>query len=220
MSKESKYSGVMPLVTQSDPGTENFGVANSHTMLCQWAHYSIDGCFESLLDHGVKQDWYNSDNTLQVMIFRWVFILWLQRKLDSYQDRINHTAKRRDQNKSAEDFSALDFKSRRLLVIVFEQQTLNLGTLCLISCKGDKDLPLLQEHRDLPFHEETTGYYYMGGVHGGLGLNDGHHQLLYGLTQEDKPDVSHEADANVTGLDNAGLVVWEFSDEDEDMMYE
>ncbi|KAG1784917.1 uncharacterized protein HD556DRAFT_1451231 [Suillus plorans] len=56
------------------------------------------------------------------MIFRWVFIPWLQRELDSYQDRINHTAKRRDRNKvlphgvpeliyrSAEDFGALDFK--------------------------------------------------------------------------------------------------------------
>jgi hypothetical protein len=60
------------------------------------------------------------------MVFRWVFIPWLQRELDSYQDRINHTAKRRDRNKvlphgvpeliyrSAEDFGALDFKVRTI----------------------------------------------------------------------------------------------------------
>lgn len=40
------------------------------------------------------------------------------------------------------------------------------------SSEGDEDLPLLQEHRDLPFHEETNGYYYMGGVRGGLGLGE------------------------------------------------
>ncbi|KAG2739150.1 hypothetical protein P692DRAFT_201678111, partial [Suillus brevipes Sb2] len=142
--------GHMPLVTQSDPGTENFGIANGHTMLRQWYDPSLQGTlqhrwmqtkknvmpeiawsqlrrrftlgFESLLDHGVEQDWYDSDNTLQVMVFRWVFIPWLQHELDSYQDRINHTAKRRDCNKvlphgvpeliywSTEDFGALDFK--------------------------------------------------------------------------------------------------------------
>ncbi|KAG1735512.1 hypothetical protein EDB19DRAFT_1638381, partial [Suillus lakei] len=61
------------------------------------------------------------------MVFRWVFIPWLQRELDGYRDRINNTAKRRDRNKagtfnilphgvpsliydSPEDFNALDFK--------------------------------------------------------------------------------------------------------------
>ncbi|KAG1774631.1 hypothetical protein EV702DRAFT_1047582 [Suillus placidus] len=266
--------GHMPLVTQSDPGTKNFGIANGHTMLRQWAHYSIDGCFESLLDHGVEQDWYDSDNTLQVMIFRWVFIPWLQCELDSYQDRINHTAKRRDRNKvlphgvpeliyrSPEDFGALDFKIKvekaavdhvRAMYIkpghpVFDLIPSDLGdtlqicyerlgrpvvnrksawTVYLVprmlpsdSSEGDEDLPLLQDHQDLPFHEETNGYYYMGGVRGGLGLDNEHHQLLDGLTREDEPDVSDEADVNVTGLDNAGLIVWNFSDEEEDVMDE
>ncbi|KAG2368713.1 hypothetical protein BDR07DRAFT_1371997 [Suillus spraguei] len=229
--------------------------------------------FESLLDHGVEQDWYDSDNTLQVMVFHWVFIPLLQHELDSYQDWINHTAKRRDRNKvllhgvpeliyqSAEDFVALDFKIKvekaavnhvRATYIkpghpVFDLVPSDLGDtlqICyecmghpVVNCKsawtmylgllrifatsietrphmllsddieGDEELPLLQEHRDLPFHEETNGYYYMGGVCGGLGLDDGHHQLLDDLTHEDKPDVSHEAD-------NASLVVWEFSDEE------
>ncbi|KAG1832673.1 hypothetical protein EV424DRAFT_1342207 [Suillus variegatus] len=274
--------GHMPLVTQSDPGTENFGIANGHTMLRQWYDPSLQGTlqhrwmrtkknvmpeiawsqlrrrftpgFESLLDHGVEQDWYDSDNTLQVMVFRWVFIPWLQRELDSYQDRINHTAKRRDRNKvlphgvpeliyrSAEDFGALDFKIKiekaavdhtcyerlgRPVVNRKSAWTVYLGLLRIFSSlietrpqmplpdsiEGDEELPLLQEHQDLPFHEETNGYYYMGGVRGGLGLDDGHHQLLDDLTHEDEPDVPHEAD-------NAGLVVWEFSDEEAGAMDE
>lgn len=61
------------------------------------------------------------------MLFRWVFIPWLQQELDAYQDRLNNTAKRRDRNKvlphgvpnliyqSAEDFGALDFKVSTIL---------------------------------------------------------------------------------------------------------
>ncbi|KAG1908077.1 uncharacterized protein F5891DRAFT_974653 [Suillus fuscotomentosus] len=235
--------------------------------------------FESLLDHGVEQDWYDSDNTLQVMVFQWVFIPWLQRELDSYQDWINHTAKRCDRNKvlphgipeliyrSTEDFGALDFKIKiekatvdhvratyikpghpvfdlvpsdlgDTLQMCYEclghpvvnrksAWTVYLGLLHIFSTlietrpqmplpdsiEGDEELLLLQEHRDLPFHEETNGYYYMGGVRGGLGLDDGHHQLLNDLTHKDEPDVPHEAD-------NAGLVVWEFSDEEAGAMDE
>ncbi|KAG2131597.1 uncharacterized protein EDB93DRAFT_1255445 [Suillus bovinus] len=66
--------------------------------------------------------WYDSNNILQMMVFRWVFIPWLQRELDAYQDRANNTRKRRDRNKilphgvpnlvynSPEDFGALNFK--------------------------------------------------------------------------------------------------------------
>lgn len=64
------------------------------------------------------------------MIFRWVFIPYLQQELDKYRDRVNKTAKRADRNKvlphgvpndmfrNAEDYGALDFKvtySLRLL---------------------------------------------------------------------------------------------------------
>jgi hypothetical protein len=84
----------MPLVTQSDPGTENYGIANAHTMLCQMYDPALQGTlqhrwmrtkknvkpeitwsqlrrrftpgFETLLDEGVENGWYDSDNTLQV----------------------------------------------------------------------------------------------------------------------------------------------------------
>jgi hypothetical protein len=161
----------MPMVIQSDPGSENYGIANGHTMLCQWHDPALQGSlqhrwmrskknvmpeitwsqmrrrftpgFETLLDRGVTSGWYDTNNTLQLcvrfvlvvrpymganlefkfrMIFRWVFIPWLQRELDAYQDRVNNTRKRRDRNKilphgapniiyqSPENFGVLDFK--------------------------------------------------------------------------------------------------------------
>ena len=39
-------------------------------------------------------------------------------------------------------------------------------------------LPLLADHEDLPMVEARDGTYYMGGVHGGLGLGE-YNQLDY-----------------------------------------
>ena len=83
----------IPLITQSDPGTENFGIANAQTMLCQCHDQGLIGLlqhrwmrtkknvmpeitwsqlrrrftpgFESLLDRGMQQGCYDSGNTLQ-----------------------------------------------------------------------------------------------------------------------------------------------------------
>ncbi|KAG1887344.1 hypothetical protein F4604DRAFT_1877761 [Suillus subluteus] len=149
------FSGYVPMITQSDPGSENYRIANAHTMLRQMYDSSLQGalqhrwmhtkknvmpeiawsqlrrCFtpgyETLLDEGVESGWYDSDNVLQVMVFRWVFIPWLQCELDRYQDCVNNTAKRRDHNKilphgvpnliydSPEDFGAMDFKASFIL---------------------------------------------------------------------------------------------------------
>ena len=38
------------------------------------------------------------------------------------------------------------------------------------SLAGDDVLPLLDNQVDLPFREDTDGYYYMGGVGSGLGM--------------------------------------------------
>ncbi|KAJ7611100.1 hypothetical protein DFH06DRAFT_1308571 [Mycena polygramma] len=69
--------------------------------------------FENILDVGVKEGW---------LVFRWVFIPWLQTELDRYVDRINNTAKRADRNKilphgvpndiceHPADYGVLDFK--------------------------------------------------------------------------------------------------------------
>ncbi|KAJ7265692.1 hypothetical protein C8J57DRAFT_1620785 [Mycena rebaudengoi] len=142
-------SGHMPLVTQSDPGNENFGMANGHTLLRHWHDPALKGTlqhrwmnkknvmpeigwsqlrrrftpgFEDILDMGVNNDWYDPDNLLEALVFRWIFIPWLQQELDAYRDRINNTAKRADKNKvlphgvpnliaeHPEDYGVLDFK--------------------------------------------------------------------------------------------------------------
>ncbi|KAI6001834.1 hypothetical protein EDD15DRAFT_2192588 [Pisolithus albus] len=145
-----KEFGYIPMITQSDPGTENFGIANAQTLLRQMHDPTLEGYvqhrwmrtkknikpeiawsqlrrrfsprFESLLDTGVDAGWYDPDNTLQLMVFRWVFVPWLQVELNSYQDRINNSRKRRDKKKvlphgipeliftCAEDYGALNFK--------------------------------------------------------------------------------------------------------------
>ena len=84
------------MVMQSDPGTENFGVANTQTLLCQMYDPMLQGfvqhrwmwtkqniipeivwsqlcwCFtpgfEVLLEEGVDSCWYDPDNTLQLYV--------------------------------------------------------------------------------------------------------------------------------------------------------
>ncbi|KAG2029242.1 hypothetical protein BDR03DRAFT_1018676 [Suillus americanus] len=122
-----KTLGYMPMVTQSNPGSENYGIANAHTILHQWHNPALQGSlqhcwmrmkknvmlevtwsqmqhcftpgFETLLNHGVTSSWYDTNNTLQLVCFCWVFIPWLQRELDAYQDRVNNIQKQQDQNK-------------------------------------------------------------------------------------------------------------------------
>jgi hypothetical protein len=84
----------MSLVTQSDPGSENFGIANGHTMLRHYHDPSLVGTlqhrwmrhksnvkpeigwsqlrrrftpgFEDILDLGVENGWYDPDDYLEV----------------------------------------------------------------------------------------------------------------------------------------------------------
>ncbi|KAG1778947.1 hypothetical protein EV702DRAFT_1186286 [Suillus placidus] len=290
--------GHMPLVTQSDLGTENFGIANAHTLLRQWHDPALQGTlqhrwmrtkknsqlrrrftpgFENLLDTGVSEGWYDATNTLQIMVFRWVFIPWLQMELNAYKDRVNNTAKRRDRNKvlphgipdmiynSPEDFGALDFKINiesdaidhiRCVYInpshaVFDLVPLTLGhhlTSCyahlgcpvitrdsawrvyldllnaiqlsddlpaeIITATHDDELPLLNNHEDLPFQDDDNNSYYMGGVRGGRGLDVSHHTQLDALLADDEPDVQHTDAASDDDFN--GLIVWEFTDDERD----
>ncbi|KAJ7820410.1 hypothetical protein B0H14DRAFT_3089252 [Mycena olivaceomarginata] len=134
----------------SDPGTENYGLANGHTMLRHLHDPSLKGTlqhrwmtrkknvmpeiswsqlrhrftpgFEDILDIGVNNGWYDPDVLLEALVFRFVFIPWLQKELDAYRDRVNNTAKHADRNKvlphgvpndmfeNPGDFGVLDFK--------------------------------------------------------------------------------------------------------------
>jgi hypothetical protein len=83
----------VPLITQSDGGTENYGVANAQTLIRQrldpmlqgtlqhrwmrkthnikseanWSVFRRDFTpgFEDILDYGVNNGWYNINNTLE-----------------------------------------------------------------------------------------------------------------------------------------------------------
>jgi hypothetical protein len=163
----------IPLVTQSDPGTENYGVANAQTFLrhlydarlggtiqhqfmrkkknvkpeIAWSHYRQQCApgFEMLIDEGVHTGLYDIDDPLHTyvssnkfcafanthlscrdcqssLIFRYVFIPWLQLELDNWVTRFNETKKRKDPKKllpcdrpdiifeNPERFQASDFK--------------------------------------------------------------------------------------------------------------
>ncbi|KIM38531.1 hypothetical protein M413DRAFT_20009 [Hebeloma cylindrosporum] len=140
----------MPLVTQSDPGSENYGIANAQTVLRHWHDPSLVGSiqhrwmrqkknvmpeiawsqlrrrftpgFEDKLELGVTNNWYDVNNPLHVLVFRWIFIPWIQLELDGYVSMVNNSRKRADRNKilphgvpndideSPERFGALDFK--------------------------------------------------------------------------------------------------------------
>ena len=84
----------IPLITQSDPGSENYGIANAHTMLRHLHDPGLAGTvqhrwmrskknvkpeitwsqlrrrfspgFEDLLDIGVNEGWYDMTRTLDV----------------------------------------------------------------------------------------------------------------------------------------------------------
>ncbi|KAI6167932.1 hypothetical protein EDD17DRAFT_1882904 [Pisolithus thermaeus] len=281
--------GFIPLITQSDPGLENFGIANAQTMLRQWHDSALEGTlqhqwmrarknikpeimwsqlrrrftpgFESLLEDGVHQGWYDVDNTLQRMIFRWIFIPWLQVELDAYQDHDLPHGMPELMFTSPQDYGALDLKFmvdkaalkhvRRLYVntghpvfdlvprplnALLEEHYNDLGRpavtrltvwriyLDLLHAVQDRtllpdlptslpanadandDLPLLEGQRDLPFNDNDEGYYYMGGVGGGLGLDENHmHQL-------DKLDNAEEEHCVIEG--GPDVIVSEFSDEE------
>ncbi|KZO97354.1 hypothetical protein CALVIDRAFT_480296 [Calocera viscosa TUFC12733] len=142
--------GCMPLVTQSDLGSENYCLAKAHTALRHWHDPALAGSlqhrwmrekknikpeiawsqvrrrftpgFENMLDHGVQEGWYDIDDPLHKMVFRWVFIPWLQAELDRWRDEFNFSKPRADRNKilphgvpqlifeSSEVYGAVDFK--------------------------------------------------------------------------------------------------------------
>ena len=83
----------IPIITQSDPGSENYGVANAHTVIqhcldpslantlqhhfasghnkilseIKWSvfHHDFSPGFEDVLEHGMQRGWYNVNDTLE-----------------------------------------------------------------------------------------------------------------------------------------------------------
>ncbi|OJA09851.1 hypothetical protein AZE42_12783 [Rhizopogon vesiculosus] len=123
----------IPLITQSDPGSENFAVANAQTMIHHRLDPALDGTlqhhwmdftpgFETILEEGITTGIYDVHNTLQNYVFRWLAIPWLQAELDAWVHRRNHNAPRRDKHKilphsipaiiraKPHEYNSLDFK--------------------------------------------------------------------------------------------------------------
>ncbi|KAH7905061.1 hypothetical protein BJ138DRAFT_1018219 [Hygrophoropsis aurantiaca] len=119
--------GAVPLVTQSDPGSENFSVANAHTTIrhrldsslsdtlqhrwmrkhqnikpeIQWSVFRRNFApgFEDILDEGVNEGLYDVNDTLENYVFRWLAIPWIQAELDQWVHHRNHNPPRADKNK-------------------------------------------------------------------------------------------------------------------------
>ncbi|KAG1893790.1 uncharacterized protein F5891DRAFT_1131149 [Suillus fuscotomentosus] len=85
----------MPLVTQSDPGTENFGIANGHTMLHQWYDPSLQGT--------LQHRWMRTKKNVMPEI------AWSQLRTCDRNKVLPHGIPELIY-RSAEDFGALDFK--------------------------------------------------------------------------------------------------------------
>ncbi|KAI6154761.1 hypothetical protein BKA82DRAFT_4010527 [Pisolithus tinctorius] len=112
-----KELGHIPLVTQRDPGTENFGIANAQSMLRQWHD-------AKLIEQGVKEGWYDIDNMLERLVFHWLFIPWLQGELLAYKDHVMPHGVPNLIYESAGDYGAIDFKVKVDLVDIKHVQKL------------------------------------------------------------------------------------------------
>ncbi|KAF8218486.1 hypothetical protein L208DRAFT_1350965, partial [Tricholoma matsutake] len=142
--------GGIPVITQSNPGTENYGVANAQTVMrhcldpnlvdtlqhrfalghsnivseIKWSvfHCDFSPGFEDMLEHGVQSGWYDVNDTLENLLFRWIAIPWLQMEINDWVKFKNSTAPRTVRNKilphgipalictHLSHFGAMDFK--------------------------------------------------------------------------------------------------------------
>ncbi|KAF5377194.1 hypothetical protein D9615_006459 [Tricholomella constricta] len=119
--------GGIPLITQSDRGRENNGVANMHTSLRHRLDPSLSDTlqhrwcidkknikpealwsqlrrqftpgFEKRLDEGLNNGWYDPNNPIEKLLFRWLAIPWLQAELDAWTLRYNSSSRRADKHK-------------------------------------------------------------------------------------------------------------------------
>ncbi|KZO89445.1 hypothetical protein CALVIDRAFT_464988, partial [Calocera viscosa TUFC12733] len=120
------YGGI-PLLTQSDLGSENNGIAKAHSVLRQLLDPTLEGTLqhnwkpghgnikpeakwsqvrrefspgcEAMLDQGLHNRWYNPSLPLDHYLFRWLAIPFLQAKLDNYVEMYNSSKPRPDKKK-------------------------------------------------------------------------------------------------------------------------
>ncbi|KAG9123346.1 hypothetical protein FRC07_015063 [Ceratobasidium sp. 392] len=112
----------MPLLTFSDPGSKNFGVANAQSTLRQMLDPTLVGTMqhkwmrkhcnikpeifwsqlrarfspplEAIMQEGIQNNWFNSHNYIELLVFRWVWMPLIQHDLDVFAYRYNTSRKR------------------------------------------------------------------------------------------------------------------------------
>ncbi|KZT61423.1 hypothetical protein CALCODRAFT_420857, partial [Calocera cornea HHB12733] len=117
----------IPLLTQSDPGTENYGISNAQCYLrwlldpacinksqhrwmrghsnvkpeIKWGQLrrEFTASYEDLFQYGVTQGWYDINILLDKYVFRWLAVPFIQAELDHYVHMHNTTRPRADKNK-------------------------------------------------------------------------------------------------------------------------
>ncbi|KAI9429058.1 hypothetical protein H4582DRAFT_1827992 [Lactarius indigo] len=123
----ARAMGGIPLITQSDPGTENVNVAYAQTALRHHMEPSLDGSiqhrwfrkhgnikpeihwsvfrrdwatgFQKLLDKGVDEGYYDIGDPLECLVFRFIFIPFIQQEVDAWVNQHNWTKRRADRKK-------------------------------------------------------------------------------------------------------------------------
>ncbi|KZT52369.1 hypothetical protein CALCODRAFT_487170 [Calocera cornea HHB12733] len=120
--------GGIPMLTQSDPGTENHGVANAQTTLRrqldptlvgtlqhQWMrghtnikpeifwsklrHQWSEG-WERMFEDGLQEGWYDPFELVESMLFRWLAVPMIQVDLDRFARIHNSSRPRQDRHKA------------------------------------------------------------------------------------------------------------------------
>ncbi|KAF8256598.1 hypothetical protein EI94DRAFT_1710840 [Lactarius quietus] len=105
--------GGIPLITQSDPGTENVNVTYAQTALHHSVEPSLNGTIQhrwfrkhgnikpeihwsKLLDRGVDEGYYDIGDPLKCLLFRFIFIPYIQWEVDAWVHQRNWTKHRAD----------------------------------------------------------------------------------------------------------------------------
>ncbi|KAJ4475485.1 hypothetical protein J3R30DRAFT_3671283 [Lentinula aciculospora] len=124
---DCQCAAYVPLTMMSDPGSENFGIANMHTEICQtldpqlqgtlqhrfmrtkknikseinWSIYQRDFSpgFEDLFNEGLISGLYDPDVDLERLVFRQIAIPFMQEECDQWMNRRNNSKPRADQHK-------------------------------------------------------------------------------------------------------------------------
>ncbi|EJU00512.1 hypothetical protein DACRYDRAFT_40140, partial [Dacryopinax primogenitus] len=123
----SRFQGIL-LLTQSDPGSENHGMANAQTTLHQMLDPDLHGMlqhqwmcshsnikpeifwlklwhqwaegWEAMFQEGLDEGWYHSNDELEHLVFHWLMVPMIQANLDHF-GHIHNSSKPCKDNKKA-----------------------------------------------------------------------------------------------------------------------